>query len=176
MKKVKLLLFAVLGFIIPAAHAGMLDFNFDSLTGTHDITGTITYNDAINGVGGHDITGITGFVSGVNGGAITGLIANPNQPGTYTNYGYIIDNVLYDGALALDYFGVLFTFNGSLIGNLWGNSPTDYEFHSYDGQFDEHGTFARVPEPGTVALLGLGILGIAFAGKRSKSKHAALPA
>lgn len=165
-----------LAAMVPTAQAGMMSFSFDS-NGTHDVNGTLTYDDATNGVSngtslGHNITGISGFVSGIGGGSIASLINNPNQPNPYVNSGYAIDNNVFLSGIILDVWGVFFETADGSKWNLWGNVGNDYELHSYAAGVDEHGALSvkAIPEPKPLALIGLGLLSMALVARRRQSQ------
>ena len=88
---------------------------------------TVTTSDVLNGVGGYDVTGISGNVSGD---VVTGLTANPDQPNAhYSADGWFIyDNVYYPGAPSVSYWGLLFTSAGHEY-NLFSDSATQYELY-----------------------------------------------
>lgn len=182
MKSFKILFSVVclsLAAMVPAAQAGMMSFSFDS-TGSHDVNGTLTYDDATNGINngtslGHNITGISGFITGDGGGSIASLINNPNQPNPYGSSGYVIDNNVFLAGTILDLWGMFFKTADGSKWNLWGNGNSDYELHSYDARLDEHGSLSikSIPEPQTLLLIGLGLIGMAFVVRRQQSSQTA---
>lgn len=144
------------------AHAASYSFSYLADDTTYQVAGILTTADVLNGVGGYDITGITGSVTGAGGGAITSLVNNPNQPIPTNNGSYIYDNNLFPSASPqLNTNGVLFTTTGGTVWNLWGNNPTSYSLHSSISG-EKYGTFqaAAVPEPESYAMLiaGLGLM------------------
>lgn len=170
--------------IAATAQAHVYTFHFNAADHAHNITGTITTADAINAIGGYDILAVTGTVSGIGGGAITSLIANPRQPDVSWNdnrMGFYYNNVMHTTGAALDYYGMLFTAGGNAW-NLFSNSNSDYELYSWTasanhGVVDVHGAYAQVmeaatpvvpmddmpsnvPEPSTFALLSLAAIGL----------------
>jgi hypothetical protein len=164
MKNVKFKILSVLLialFSASSANANIYDINFTS--GTYDLNAVVTTTNVLNSVGGYDITGISGTISNSIG-AITALVANPNQPNPFDNGSFSYNNVLFPTSQPLDISGVLFTANaGSTTWNLWGNSANDYELYSYSPGVDVHGTFSvtAVPEPESYAMIlaGLGLVG-----------------
>jgi len=127
-----------------------------------------TTDDAVNAVGGHDVLSIGGAVDGD---AITGLVANPNQPFSAISSDGLwqYDNVYFDGAQQLDLWGLLFTTASGGEYNLYGNSPGNFTLYaSHNGQFgaNSNGSFniAAVPETATWAmvLFGFGAMGVAM--------------
>ena len=95
------------------AHA--FNFNFTSFDGTFTVTGQLNTANALDAVGGYDVTGIAGSVVGPNGATISSLINNPNSSAESISPDgvFIYDNVLLaNGSPSLDYGGVLFTSNG----------------------------------------------------------------
>lgn len=157
------------------AHAGIESFDFKANDATYEVTGLFHTADTLNVVGGYDILGISGNVTGTGGGAITGLYANPAQPypsNCCTANGWYItfDNVLDTLAPYLDMNGVAFT-SGLNNWNLFYNLGSYELFTSTDvgvNTVDVRGTMTvnRVPEPGTLVLTGLALLLIAFVAKR----------
>ena len=139
---------------------------------------TVEISDALNAVGGHDVTGISGHVDGD---AIAGLIANPGQPfPSYSTDGWFIyDNVVWpDGEPTLSNPGLLFKGVSGDEYNLFSDNASTYEL--YDARagvgFVDHsvGVLAQpqlvrevtldgglaVPEPAAWALMILGFGGI----------------
>jgi hypothetical protein len=157
-----------------AATAASYSFDFMANNSSYQVSGILVTEDVLNGVGGYNIVGISGAVSGSGGGAITSLVANPNSPNPVTQFGYIYDNNLFPSfSPQLSNPGVLFTTTSGNRWNLWGNSPQDYTLHSYafsqgnpgsgTGGQEIHGTFttAAVPELESYAMMlaGLGLMG-----------------
>jgi len=145
---------------------------------------TVTTSDVLNSVGGYDVTGISGNVSGD---AVTGLVANPDQPNAhYSADGWFIyDNVYYPGAPSVSYWGLLFT-SAAHEYNLFSDNATTYELYqatpgvgytqnSVGSLFatpvhlghDQNSTGA-VPEPASwlTMAVGFGLLGGALRGRR----------
>ena len=90
-------------------------FTFTGFDNTFTVTGQLTVGTSLDAVGGYDVTGITGSVVGPNGGAISSLINNPDNPQEAISPDGIweYDNVLYTGSNPLlDIGGILFTSNG----------------------------------------------------------------
>lgn len=129
MKRFSVALAAMAAFSLPAsAHAASYVLNYVS-NGAAPLTAdlTVTTSDVLNSVGGYDVTGISGNVSGD---VITGLALNPDQP----NYHYsadgwfIYDNVYYPDTRPVSYWGLLFTSAGHEY-NLFSDSATQYELY-----------------------------------------------
>lgn len=154
------------------ASAGSYTFEFLANDGSYQVDGIFTTEDVLNVLNGYNILGISGTVTGSDGGAITSLVANPNSPNSVTQFGYIYDNNFFPSfAPQLNNPGVLFTTTSGNKWNLWGNSPTDYSLHSYaftngnpssgTNSLEIHGTFTTaVPEPESYAMMlaGLGLM------------------
>jgi hypothetical protein len=127
-----------------------------------------TTDDAVNGVGGHDILAISG---NVDGDAITGLVTNPNQPYSAISSDGLwqFDNVLFDGNQLLDLWGALFTTASGVEYNLWGTAPGNYTLYgSIGGHYGaaSNGNFQSGPVPETATwammLMGFGAMGVAM--------------
>lgn len=166
----------VSGALIASATATAASYSFDFMANnaSYAVSGVLVTEDVINGVGGYNIVGISGSVTGSGGGAITSLVSNPNSPDPNTQFGYIYDNNLFPSAgPVLNTWGVLFTTTSGNRWNLWGNAPQDFTLHSYafsqgnpgsgTGGQEIHGTFTTtpVPEPESYAMMlaGLGLMG-----------------
>lgn len=154
-----------------SAHANSYWFDFMSNDSTYEAKGVFNTSNALNAVGTYNILSISGNVFGAGGGAITGLVSNPNQPYSVTNYGFIWDNTL-----PLNNAGVVFTVGAGSMWNLFADEYRGFHLYSYNaernvGNVDKMGTFvtAPVPEPETYAMMmvGLGLLG--FMARRKKS-------
>lgn len=151
-----------------------------------DLSAVITTGNAIDPkIGGFDILSMTGTVTamkaGVSGGAITGLIANPNQPyqGLYTDnstgLSWYYDNILFKGSIPFDNNGPLFKLANGIVGNLYSVGPTFYLSVSRPiSLFDpgETGTLqvSQVPLPAALPLFAFGLGAIGIAGWRKKRK------
>src|SRR5450631_3675615 len=140
------------------AHA--FNFNFTSFDHTFTVTGQLITANTLDAVGGYDVTGITGSVVGLNGGAISALINNPNPAAESISPDgvYIYDNVLLaNSSPLLDYGGVLFTSNNLEYNIFYQNgnyqlietlSPHGTAYTGQDGTF----TISAVPENNPITV------------------------
>jgi len=150
---------AMIGLTVPARASG-LTWNW-SWSGSITGSGTLT-TDALSN-GSYLITGMSGTWDG---NSISGLLA----PGTCCS-APANDNLLLAGSPQLDLGGLAFSSNSTDInlyydsygGGYFENSP-DVSYSS--GTFSA--TLASVPEPGTLALLAAGLLGLGFVVRRRK--------
>jgi hypothetical protein len=153
---------------------------------------TLELSDALNAVGGHDVTGVSGQVDGD---AITGLIANPGQPfASYSADGWFIyDNVVWpDGAPVLSNAGLFFTGASGDEYNFFSDDASTYEIydaragvgyvaHSVGTITAREGPLAGdgagidavgVPEAATWTMMIVGFGGIGVALRRRRSQPA----
>jgi hypothetical protein len=88
---------------------------------------TVTTSDVLNAVGGYDVLGIAGDVSGDT---ITGLTVNPDQPNShYSADGWFIyDNVYFPSLPSVSYWGLLFT-SATHEYNLFSDNATQYQLY-----------------------------------------------
>ena len=93
------------------AHATTMVFSFE--TATFSVSGDVAVSDTLDSIGGYDVTGISGAVSGPNGGAITTLIANPTRPAAYGNGSRVYDTVVFSSGPWVDGSGLLFATGGA---------------------------------------------------------------
>jgi len=113
--------------------------------------GTLTTNDLVST--SYLITGITGTYENF---AITGLL----PPGGYGGN----DNLLRNGSPQLSSMGTGFVANG-VKHNFYRNSE-NYDHDWGVGVIQFNAVRASVPEPGTLALLGLGLAGLGVSRRR----------
>jgi hypothetical protein len=62
----------------------------------------------------------------------------------------------------------------SLVALPWGSEPTPFRLFAFGdepGRLVGDGTFSPIPEPTTIALLGLGLLGVAHLGRRRQHRN-----
>jgi hypothetical protein len=160
-----------------SCEASTIAFNVD--TTTFDIKGQAVLSDSLNAVGGHDVESISGLVTGPSGGAITGPIANPTQPGYYNNGSWIYDNVVYPSAPSFDYWGLLFSAGGYDY-NIFTSGSTGYlSTNNPQGVFNPGevvlaASVAAIPEASSWAMMLAGFAALGFAGYRSSRRSVAL--
>ncbi len=156
-----LLVACAMAFASVSAWANSYSFEFMSSDHTYKATGMFNVSNTLNSLGSYNILGISGSVLGAGGGAITGLVTNPNQPLSVTNYGFQWDN-----NIPLNNNGVMFKVG---LGSMWNlfSENQGFRLYSYNaennvGNVDKFGTLvtAPVPEPETYAMLlaGLGLM------------------
>lgn len=147
-------------------------------SGTKSGSITVTTSNTLNGVGGYDITGVTGVFDGA---AVTGLLNNPNQPNFSSNGAFTWDNVLFPGAAQVfDRFGIAFATSVDTI-NIYdavadgGNPPpgTPYGLITLQTGGPTFGsmTIAAVPEPASWAMMlaGFGVVGFAMRSQKNRT-------
>ncbi len=153
------------------ADAATLAFSFGTSDATFLVSGDVTVDDTLKSMGGYDVTGISGTVSGPNGGAITGLIANPIQPFPYNQGSWIFDNVVFSSGPWVDYWGLLFTAGGYDY-NLFSSGSAYYlssynPAGSYSGEVGASAALTAIPEPAPWLMIGLGFVALGAAGGRA---------
>jgi hypothetical protein len=157
-----------------AASAATYDFSYTGTGGAPVGSGVITTSNTLDAVGGYDITDITGTFGGS---AITGLIANPNQPNETSLPTNTYDNVLFPSAsMSFDRYGVAFNV-GTDIYNVFdgvadgGTTDTAHPYGLIINGAESFGNFSltAVPEPATWAmmLVGFGGLGAVIRSRRN---------
>lgn len=107
----------------------LLDYTATNGASPTQASVTVEIADALNAVGGHDVTGISGQVDGD---AITGLIANPGQPwASYSADGWFIyDNVVWPGgAPVLSNPGLFFSGASGDEYNFFSDNASTYEMY-----------------------------------------------
>ena len=153
-----------------------------------DLSAVITTANSLDALGGYDITGISGTVTGLSSGAITGLVSNPNQPnqGTYYagSYGWNYDNVLFLGSVPFDNNGILFSFGTDIVANLYSVGSLFYLSVDNPSSFWNPGDVGTLsvsdppatPVPAALPLFATGLGLVGLLGWYRKRKAAALSA
>jgi hypothetical protein len=173
------------------AHAEVGSFAFETVGGNlFEATGLVYTADSFNAVGAANVLALTGTVVGRGGGAITGLVINPNQPYPQMYFGGSYDNDAFPTTPLVDSSGVLFEAAGYFYriysegGEYWLTSNNPYVLNL--GTKDTTGEPAilgtllvspglpsqlpptvtlSVPEPSTWGMMILGFAGLAAFGR-----------
>lgn len=159
MKKV---FFLLCGVLAGAMVASADNFNFTYNGAGLAVSGVMF--SVPQGSGQYLVTDITGVY---NGDAITGIV--PISAGTLQGGGYYLsaDNAwYYDNLLSttfpyVDYYGILFTVANVGEVNLWFSDPVIVSETASETMVVTDGSLVSAPEPGTLLMLGSGILGLA---------------
>jgi hypothetical protein len=164
------------------AKAAVLDYHFDLSGPNFAGHGDIFVNSQLDALGGHDIQGITGSISGPAFGPITGLIGTaPNSQGLiFTNPAgqqWTYDNVLYTNGVAFDNNGALFGFGPGFTGNLYSIGTQLYLSASDPKRFFLPGDPIRLqisstPLPATLPMFLAGLGGLWFLLRRRNKRVA----
>lgn len=147
-----------------------------SITGSGAVTPSITGGHLYDIIdNGSSIDTVFNFSSGVYsfggdwdfspGGAGTG-IAFTTANGTTTNIGELLNS---GGTAFTGFWGFVSTDAFTSVGLSEGSNPLGIQ----ETYYLDNLTFSTVPEPGTLALMGVGILGFAFASRRKNSQSRA---
>jgi hypothetical protein len=175
---------AVLGWGALAAlpaNAATYDVTFTGTGGSLDLSAVITTSNSLDSLGGYDITGVIGNVTGDVSGAISGLIANPGQPmqGTYTDpvtgLAWNYDNVLFTTSVPFDNNGILFSFGSDIVANLYSVGSAIYLSVSDPSSLWDPGVLGTLevtatPLPAALPLFACGLLAMVLLGWRRKPK------
>ncbi len=168
------------------ANATTYDVTFAGLN--FGLSAEITTANSLDALGGYDITGISGTVTGLTSGAITGLQSNPNQPyqGTYYagSYGWNYDNVLFSGSVPFDNNGMLFSFGTDVLANLYSVGSSFYLSVDNPSSFWNPGDLGTLsvsdppatPLPAALPLFATGLGLVGLLGWYRKRKAVALSA
>lgn len=164
------------------ASAGVYDFSYRITSHQRNVyvaaSGTLTTGNTLID-GGYHVTGITGSrteslgIFGVYTQTITGLLS--------PDYIFGADNILYLSGHHLDMGGLTYTLSGGYGGDDGFGDVNVYYYHGHYGEVVEGGNFksfnltaqtvtppSDVPEPGSLALLGTGVLALAFGLRRHR--------
>ena len=161
---------------VTSASAEIYKFTFESNDAELTATGEFTVDAA------EQVTGVSGFISGLTNQTISGVTANPSFPNSsYSPDGsFIYDNLYSSTGNAFDYSGLLFTTSGNPGGywNLWSTGPGNYSLFesvgSYNYPIQEIGSLsvAAAPEPSTWAMLAVGFASLGLFGRRRTARLA----
>jgi hypothetical protein len=155
-----------------AAANEAFNFSFAGTDGTGDLSGSGTLTASTNGDGSFTVISGTGTEI-VNGVKDTLTLATASQFFTYLGqeYQFTFDNLLFPSAdPTISDNGLLFSSSNGTQENLYSNGPDSYGY-SNTNNFNENTTFVltAVPEPATVSLIGLGLLGFTVSRRNSKN-------
>jgi hypothetical protein len=166
----------VLALSLPPAEAKTLAFNIETADGVFDVSGDLTTSDTLDSAGGFDVTGISGTVSGPNGGSIA-LAPNSNQPAaSLDNSGsWIYDNVVFSSGPWVDNSGLLFAAGGYDY-NLYSDGLV-YYLSSFNpaGKYNPGAvgrlTVSSIPESATWLMMGIGFAALGAARRRGPRRY-----
>lgn len=156
------LILSMLSFV--TANASVFQSHYVATGVATSIDLLLDYNSAINGLGGHDVVGVTGTV---NGNSVTGIIA---PIGAVNTIGSIIyDNTLFDGFPHFDFNGLFLTVAGGPNANIYYYSPLNSDYYLTQEMVNGGNSLGvkltevsltAVPEPSTVALIAIAFLSL----------------
>jgi hypothetical protein len=161
--------------IFDFSFSGPTASGFGTLTATENGDGSFT---AVSGTGTETIGDLTDAIN---------LVFNPNGKNpasssqTFTmdgqSYVFTFDNQIFSTSDPLvNTNGLLFVNSSNTALNIFSNGKSDYTFYT-SSPFNEPTSFklttaAAVPEPTTVAMLGLGLIGFAASRRKSAKRSA----
>lgn len=165
-----------------ASAANATVYNFTFVSPSESVTGKLTVD-----ISDHEVTAITGTLSGLVNDMITGVVPNPSFP----NYASTPDGDFFYTNLfnpgenpLLDQYGLLFTTAGNPGGywNLWGSAPGAYSLYESDRAGDylitiDGGSLdpSAVPETSTWVMMLVGLAGLGSAAYRRGRKDRLAP-
>lgn len=175
----KSLVFVMLLALFFASGANASMYEVKGTFGSNYLDAVVTSSDTLNAVGGYNVSGITGSISGY--GAIASLVNNPNAPYYWTDQNpagsgganLTASNVSYSYGSHL-YGGVVFLLQNGLTGLLWSNADNTFNF--FLGNYDIYSrniaaSISSVPLPpaGLMFIMVLaGLVVFAVANQRTK--------
>jgi hypothetical protein len=174
-------LFGLALFAALPAKASTIDYAF-KFTGAFSGNGDILVNSTKDSLGGYDILGISGAISGPTSGTITNLDTAPGTPNAtglftdpVTGKQWSYNDVFFTGGVPFDNNGVLFNFGNHYVGNIYSIGTQLFLSVSQPSAFFSPGaeiqlTVAQTPLPASLPMFLTALGGLWLVMRRRNKK------